>query len=94
MSGFINKSQNTISVIEEILEKVKNDNDTINMNIDFIENTKQTTEFNPKKYIQDIQFIRQTSDYNVKAFNSKFFERKIAFDNAKTSVATDKAKLD
>ena len=54
VNSFINQSQNTITVIKEILQKVENDNNTINMNMDIIDNTEQTSGFNPKDYTQDI----------------------------------------
>ena len=94
VSGFINQSQSTITVIKEILQKVENNNDTINKNIDFIENVEELSDFNPKDYSQDINFIRQTSDYKVEAINHKFYERKFAFNNAKTSLSRNKAKLE
>ena len=76
VNGYINQSQSTINFIEAILEKVKNENDVINMNVDIIRNTEQTVEFNPNDYTQDIQFMKLTSEYKVETMNSKFQERK------------------
>ena len=79
VNGYINQSQSTINFIEEIIEKVENDNDVINMNGDIIENTEQTDGFNPEDYTQDIQFIKLTSEYKVEVITSKFLGRKVAF---------------
>ena len=64
------------------------------MNVDIIENTEQTDEFNPDDYTQDIQFIKLSSECKVEVINSKYLVRKVAFENAKTSVATNQTKLD
>ena len=67
VSGFINQSLSKITFIKQIFEKIENNDDTINMNLDLIENLEESSDFNPKNYSEDINLIRKTTDYKIEA---------------------------
>ena len=53
VNGYIDQSQRTIDFIQDILAKVENDNDVINLNVDIIRNATQTVDLNPNDYAAD-----------------------------------------
>ena len=72
VSGFVNQSLSTITCIEHIFQKVEDSNDTISMNLNLIEHSEDSSDFHPKDYSEDINYIRKTTDYKMEALNNKF----------------------
>ena len=57
-------------------------------------NSSTNADFDPSDYAQDIEYIKQNSEYKWEVSQSKVLERMMAFDNAKTSVTYTKARWD
>ena len=94
VNGFLTQANNTLRDIEDYMSKIEENNMTISMNADQIENTPMSTEFDPTVYKPDITFIRATSEHKWDTIQSQLLERMVALDNAKSVQANTKIRLD
>ena len=69
-------------------------NDTISINLNLIENSEDSTDFHPKDYDKDINYIRKNTEYKMEALHSKFFAHKVAFNHTQTLISISKLKLE
>ena len=71
-----------ISTIEQIAQKVEESSDSININLDLIQNTEDLEGFDPDDYEEDITYIRRNTAFKIESLQSEFLAHKMALDNA------------
>ena len=84
----------TLKDIEEYMSKIEENNATISMNADLIQNTSVSQYFDPNIYQPDIAFIRATSEHKWDTIQSELLEGMVALDNAKSTQANTKIRWD
>ena len=76
-----------ISAIESIAQKVEESSDSINMNLDLIQNTKDLDRFDPLEYKEDITNLRRNISFKMDNLQNDFLTRKIQLENAQSLIS-------
>ena len=66
-----------ISAIESIAQKVEESSDSINTNLDLIQNTEDLEGFDPLEYKEDITYFRRNISFKMDNLQSEFLTHKI-----------------
>ena len=83
-----------ISTIELIAQKVEESSDSININLDLIQNTEDLQGFDPVDYEEDITYFRRNIAFKMDSLQSEFLTCKIALENAQSLISMAKAKME
>ena len=94
VSSYVNQCMIDISTIELIAQKVEESSDSININLDLIQNTEDLQGFDPVDYEEDITYFRRNIAFKMDSLQSEFLTRKIQLENAQSLISMAKAKLE
>ena len=72
VTSYVNQVMSAIDAIQAIAQKVEESSDTINIHLDFIQNTEDLDGFDPPEYKEDITYFRRNISYKMDNLQSDF----------------------
>ena len=94
VSSYVDQCMSAISTIELIAQKVEESSDSININLDLIQNTEDLQGFDPDDYEDDITYFRRNIAFKMDRLQSEFLAGKIQLENAQSLISMAKAKME